>query len=72
MFYVQSCLITHAFIFVSVLAVHLSVYMISIIGVDRYLRIKHYASFKATWTTKVLISLISIRLLPQNQALCKF
>ena len=52
MFYVQSCLITHAFIFVSVLAVHLSVYMISIIGVDRYLRIKHYASFKATWKQK--------------------
>ena len=60
MFYVQNCLVAHASIFVSVFAVHLSMYTISIIGVDRYLRIKHYSSFKAIWTTKVVISLISI------------
>ena len=60
MFYVQNCLVAHASIFVLVFAVHLSIYIISIIGVDRYLRIKHYASFKVIWTTKVVISLISV------------
>ena len=35
-------------------------YTISIIDVDRYLRIKHYASFKVIRTTKVVISLISV------------
>ena len=60
MFYVQSCLVAHASIFVSVFAVHLSMYTIEIIGVDRYLRIKHYAHFKEIWSTKVVISLITI------------
>ena len=60
MFYVQNCLVARASIFVLVFAVHLSIYIISIIGVDRYLRIKHYASFKVIWTTKVVISLISV------------
>ena len=60
MFYVQSCLVAHASIFVLVFGVHLLMYTIAIIGVDRYLRIKHYASFKAIWTTKIVISLISI------------
>ena len=60
MFYVQNCLFAHASIFVLVFAVHLSIYTISIIGVDCYLRIKHYTSFKVIWTTKVVISLISI------------
>lgn len=60
MFYVQSCLVVHVFIFVSAFALHLSVYIVAIIGVDRYLRIKHYARFKTIWTTKVVISLILI------------
>ena len=58
--YKQNGLVAHAFIFVSVFAVHLPVYIVAIIGVDRYVRIKHYASFKTIWTTKVAISLISI------------
>ena len=60
MFYLQSCLVVHIFIFVSAFALHLSVYIVAIIGVDRYLRIKHYARFKTIWTTKVVISLILI------------
>lgn len=60
MFYLQSCLVVHVFIFVSAFALHLSVYIVAIIGVDRYLRIKHYARFKTIWTTKVVISLILI------------
>ena len=60
MFYFQSCLVAHASIFILVFGVHLLMYIIAITGVDRYLRIKHYASFKAIWTTKIVISLISI------------
>ena len=33
---------------------------IAIIGIDRYIRIKHYANFKALWTTRVVLTLILI------------
>ena len=36
----------------------LSGYMIAIIGVDRYLRIKYYAKFKTIWSTKIVSILI--------------
>ena len=35
-------------------------YTIAIIGIDRYLRIKHFENFKALWTTKVVSVFISI------------
>ena len=60
MFYMQSCLVARVSVFASVFAEYLSMYTISIIDVDRYLRIKHYASFKVIRTTKVVISLISV------------
>ena len=60
MFYMQSCLVARVSVFASVFAEYLSIYTISIIDVDRYLRIKYYASFKVIRTTKVIISLISV------------
>ena len=33
---------------------------IAIIGIDRYIRVKHYANFKALWTTRVVLTLILI------------
>lgn len=60
MFYMQSCLVARVSVFASVFAECLSMYTISIIDVDSYLRIKYYASFKVIRTTKVVISLISV------------
>ena len=60
MFYMQSCLVARVSVFASVFAEYLSMYTISIIDVDSYLRIKYYASFKVIRTTKVVISLISV------------
>ena len=58
--YEKNCLIIDTCAFVNVFLVHLSMYTIAIIGVDRYLRIKHHLNFKALWTTRVIIVLISI------------
>ena len=44
--------------FLSVFLSHLSNYIIAIIGVDRYFRIKHYANFKTWWTTKAVLKLM--------------
>ena len=37
---------------------HVSGYTIGIIGIDRYVKIKHYANFKALWIKKVVLSLL--------------
>ena len=52
-----------AFRSLSVFLMHLSGYTIGIIGIDRYVRIKHYASFKALWTKRAVLSLICAVLL---------
>ena len=54
------CLIYVAFTFVATFLSHMSNYIISILGVDRYFRIKHYATFRAMWTTKVVSKLMCI------------
>ena len=36
-------------------------YSIAIIGIDRYIRMKHYESFKAFWTARVVSTLICIQ-----------
>ena len=56
----KNCLIMDINTFVNVFLVHLSMYTIAIIGVDRYLRIKHHLNFKVLWTTRVIIVFISI------------
>ena len=37
---------------------HVSGYTIGIVGIDRYVKIKHYANFKALWIKKVVLSLL--------------
>ena len=37
---------------------HVSGYTIGIIGIYRYVKIKHYANFKALWIKKVVLSLL--------------
>ena len=55
----KSCLLMHIHVFIAVFLVHLSMYTIAIMGIDRYLRIKHYANFKAIWTERVVLVFIS-------------
>ena len=59
-FYENSCSTMNIYAFITVFSVHLSMYTIALIGIDRYLRIKHYASFKALWTTRAVLVFISI------------
>ena len=46
--------------FVMIYFFHLSIYTVAVIGIDRYLRIKHYASFKALWTKRIALTFVSI------------
>ena len=56
--YEKSCLLVKIHIFVFAFLMHLSGYMIAIIGVDRYLRIKYYAKFKVIWSAKIVLIFI--------------
>ena len=55
----KSCLLMDIHVFIAVFLVHLSMYTVAIMGIDRYLRIKHYANFKAIWTKRVVLVFIS-------------
>ena len=55
--YVMNCSLLLAQIFLSVFLTHLSMYTIAIIGIDRYIRIKH-TNFQTIWTKKVIFTLI--------------
>ena len=63
LFFQKDCSLQTAFRSLSVFLMHLSGYTIGIIGIDRYVRIKHYASFKALWTKRAVLSLICAVLL---------
>ena len=56
--YQKNCLLEELVEFVTIFFMHLSVYMIAIIGVDRYHRIKYYVKFKTIWSTKILLVFI--------------
>ena len=58
-FYKQSCIIKVAHMFITIFLFDLPMYKIAIIGIDRYLRIKHYANFKVLWTNKIVFTLLS-------------
>ena len=58
--YERNCILIDTHAFVAVFIVHLSMYTIAIIGIDRFIRIKHFVSFKTLWTTGVLVTLIFI------------
>ena len=58
--YGNNCLFETAYRIISELLFHISMYLIAIIGIDRYLRIKYYMTFKVIWTPRVVSILISI------------
>ena len=58
MLYVRNCVLLLVQIFFSIFLTHVSMYTIAIIGIDRYVRIKHYVNFKTIWTKKVVFALI--------------
>ena len=58
--YVRNCLLIVAQAAVSVFLTHFSVYIIAMIGMDRYVRIKHYLNFKAIWTTRIVVIILFI------------
>ena len=58
--YERNCILMDTHAFVAVFILHLSMYTIAIIGIDRYIRIKHFVNFKTLWTTRVLLTLIFI------------
>ena len=59
-FYTTDCIVMGSYQFMTLLFVHVSMYAVAIIGIDRCLRIKYFASFKALWTTRVVLTLISL------------
>ena len=56
----KKCLLMDIYAAIGIFLVHLLMYTIAIIGIDRCLRIKPYATIKATWTAKVVSVFISI------------
>ena len=60
LFFENTCFVRILVLFTMVCLVHLSMYSIAIIGIDRYLRIKRRVSFKKIWTAKVVSTLLSI------------
>ena len=66
------CSVDEVFVFVFTFLSHMSNYTIAVLGVDRYFRIKHYATFRAKWTTKLLSKLMCIVFsLALNQAVTR-
>ena len=47
-----------AFTFLSLFFYHFGSYIVVLLGIDRYLRIKHYSNFRRIWTSKVATTLI--------------
>lgn len=62
LFFHKNCFLQVAFRSLSMFLVHLSGCTIGIIGIDRYVRIKHYASFNTLWTKRVVLSLLCVAL----------
>ena len=57
-FYEKNCFVKLVSTSISIFLGHISGYVIAILGIDRYLRIKYYAGFKTLWTTRVVFTLI--------------
>ena len=55
-----ACSFKVAFTFLSVFFYHFGSYIVVLLGIDRYLRIKHYSNFRRIWTTKVATILIIV------------
>lgn len=59
-FYIMHCSLKVVSLFSSAFLMHLLMYVVAVIGIDRYVRIKHYANFKRIWTKKIVLTLIFI------------
>ena len=57
-FYEKNCFVKLASISISIFLSHMSAYVIAILGIDRYLRIKYFTNFKTLWTTRIVFTLI--------------
>ena len=60
LFFENICIAGVLFISISIFFSHMSVYTIAVLGIDRYLRIKHPVKFKEFWTTKTIFTLMII------------
>ena len=60
LFFENICIAGVLFISISIFFSHMSVYTIAVLGIDRYLRIKHPVKFKLFWTTKAIFTLMFI------------
>ena len=58
--YEKNCILLDTYAFIASFLIHLSMYTIALIGIDRYLRIKRYAKFKTLWTTKAVLGFVSL------------
>ena len=56
-FFQQNAPVIKAFLFASLFLLRSSCYTVALIGIDRYLRIKHFRHFKTFWTTRVVLRL---------------
>ena len=59
-FYIIQCSLHVASLISKAFLLHLSMYVVAVISIDRYVRIKNYANFKRIWTTKIVFTLIFI------------
>ena len=59
-FYEKDCVIQRPFRILSKFFAHLTVYVVALLGIDRYIRIKYYANFRSVWKSKVVITLLFI------------
>ena len=59
-FYERNCLLQKILRFFSLFLTHFSCYIIAILGIDRYIRIKYFTKFKTIWTKKVVLTLMCI------------
>ena len=62
-FYDRTCLLEKVLRFFSIFLTHFSALIIAILGIDRYIRIKYFAKFKAIWTNKVVSILMCLAFL---------
>ena len=58
--YIMHCLLKVVSLISTAFLMHLSMYVVAVIGIDRYVRIKYYTNFKRIWTTKIVFTLIFI------------
>lgn len=59
-FYEKDCAIQRPFRILSKFFAHLTGYVVALLGIDRYIRIKYYANFKSVWKSEVVITLLFI------------